>query len=409
MRWFLAVLLFLLPLPAWAGIVLDGTTDALELITSSDAAIDYDCSWTDNTSTTFAASRSHGQISSATTTTIVAAPAASTQRDIIECSFRNTSATTANTLTLQRDVSATNRTKYTATLQPGDSWRYSAQTSWTLQSASGLVKERAEDTSFTSTNLAFQKVGNTSEAVGVRFYYAANIGDPPGWSPGTPGLNGAATDCSSTSGAATVGTRYLQNPAVGGWYLTQGAFSTTVAHFIELIDVLWYNTGIVVTTTTNQNITFPGLPSRDAFGATNGNGVQAALYVSVATTNAGATNPSINYTDQDGNTGATATIASFPATAAAGTFAPFNIANGDTGIRSVQSITLNTSLVTGTVHLVLYRVLATFPATIANIGSNLSPTAIHARLWNGTCLWLGYIASATTSTNISGSVTVEEK
>ena len=44
-----------------------------------------------------------------------------------------------------------------------------------------------------------------------------------------------------------------------------------------MIDVLWYNTGLVVTTTTLQAVTTPTLPARDINGSTNGDGVGLAL------------------------------------------------------------------------------------------------------------------------------------
>jgi hypothetical protein len=41
-----------------------------------------------------------------------------------------------------------------------------------------------------------------------------------------------------------------------------------------LIDLLWVNTGLVVTTTTAQAITPVALPARDAAGTTNGDDVK---------------------------------------------------------------------------------------------------------------------------------------
>jgi hypothetical protein len=50
-------------------------------------------------------------------------------------------------------------------------------------------------------------------------------------------------------------------------------------------------------------------------------------------------------------------MASFPATAVAGTLVPFQLATGDRGVQSVQSVTLGTSYVAGAISLVLFRII----------------------------------------------------
>jgi hypothetical protein len=136
-----------------------------------------------------------------------------------------------------------------------------------------------------------------------------------------------------------------------------------------LIDLMWINTGLVVTTLTAQAITPVALPARDATGTTNGDDVQFGILVTTATTNAGAiANITISYTNQAGTAGKVGTMASFPITAVAGTIIPFQLATGDTGIRSVQSITIGTSLVTGTISLIGYRIISMAPHLVANAG-----------------------------------------
>jgi hypothetical protein len=178
-----------------------------------------------------------------------------------------------------------------------------------------------------------------------------------------------------------------------------------------LADYMWVNTGLVVTTTTAQAITPATLPARDATGTTNGEDVMAGILVTTATTNAGAiTNMTMSYTDSDGNAGNTATIASFPATAVAGTLIPFQLAAGDKGVRSVQSVTLGTSLVTGAVSLVLYRIVAGVPQTLANTGGTLQvDSPINVRLYNGVCLIPIYQATIASGVTLVGIINIEEK
>jgi hypothetical protein len=99
-------------------------------------------------------------------------------------------------------------------------------------------------------------------------------------------------------------------------------------------------------------------------------------------------------------------MASFPATAAAGTFVPFQLAAGDTGVRSVQGLTLGTSLTSGTVHLVQYRVLASVmvpPVTSGEGRVGLIETGM-ARCWDGSVPFLVVLPTATTLGNLDALV-----
>jgi hypothetical protein len=154
-------------------------------------------------------------------------------------------------------------------------------------------------------------------------------------------------------------------------------------------------------------------PARDLNGATNGEGWTAAIYVTGATTNAGAiANTTISYTNQDGVSGRTATIASFPATAVVGTLVLFWLQAGDRGIRSIESITLGTTYGGGSISLLLIRKLAEVPNPIANVGGIMNKLASNptgVRVYNGSAIFFSYLASATTATQISGSYTLTDR
>ena len=193
-------------------------------------------------------------------------------------------------------------------------------------------------------------------------------------------------------------------------------FGFAVVGNFELIDILWVNTGIVVTTTTAQTITMPGaLPARDNNGATNGAGIMAALYTTTANTNAAVVaNSTLSYTDQDGNAGNTATFSGVvgfqaPATPVVGTWMPFILAAGDSGIRSVQSITLGTSYGAGALSLVLYRSLDREGVSVANTssgalnGPDRTIASPGVRVYNDTCFALVATgAPATTAAGVYG-------
>jgi len=161
------------------------------------------------------------------------------------------------------------------------------------------------------------------------------------------------------------------NPAPGdATYLAYFEVDASSTCTMYLVDRLWHNSAIVVTTTTAQVINSVAWPPRDRNGSTNGNGVVVGIEVSTATTNAGAiANTTMSYTNSDGVAGRTATIPNFPATAASSTFVPFSLMTGDIGVQSIQSVTLGTSYASGAIHLVAYLTLSRQGVCVANTES----------------------------------------
>lgn len=391
-------------------IILKSTTETLEVATSTTSAIDVSVSYADLTSTTLTGGSQETAITTATTTTILSAPAASTQRQVKFISIEN-KGSASNAITIKKDISATEYIMYSATLKAGESLQFAQEGGFSKHSSNGEdVTTVSSDKSapINARSFNFMKIGPAVEAAGILHFLGSNTGSPGVWATGTPGLNGRATDGTT---AADLGCFPIKNASTGSNFITQFMASATTACAPMLIDLLWVNTGLVVTTLTAQAITPVALPARDAAGTTNGDDVQMGLLVTGATTNAAAiTNCTASYTDQDGNAGATATMASFPATAVAGTLVPFQLATGDTGVRSVQSVTLGTSLVAGAVSLVLFRIVAGVPVLVANSGGQLnSQQKMNVRLYNGACILPIYMPSATTATNFFGTLNVEEK
>lgn len=228
---------------------------------------------------------------------------------------------------------------------------------------------------------------------------------------GTPGA--AAANGQALGGAALTtyaGQIPWTNPGSGNSYLARFAAQASVAGTLILIDRLWHNDTIAETTTTGQTINSAAWPARDRDGSTNGEGVQVAIEVSTATTNGSAvTNTTLTYTDQSNNSGATGTISSFPATAVAGTFVPFQLAAGDTGVRSIQTLTLGTSYGGGTIHLVAYRILARIELTAANIGNAVDAlTSGFVRCYDNTVPQLLWVPTATTAVTVGGELIVTQ-
>ena len=241
----------------------------------------------------------------------------------------------------------------------------------------------------------FKAAATAKQAGTLHAIMLQSSGFPAAFASASPGLNGANVDgTTSTLG----GTLAYANPGANGYLAKVATAIGANMQAAQIADLLWYNSGLVVTTTTAQSITQPTLPARDNSGTTNGAGVIAYLYCSVATTNASAiANTTISYTNQAGTSGRTGTLVqSWPATAVAGTLIPFSLQAGDTGVRSIQSCTLGTSYVTGTVLLMCLREVAFVPFVAASSGGTLDWSQLgFPQLWNGTALTINVLPTGT--------------
>jgi len=200
----------------------------------------------------------------------------------------------------------------------------------------------------------------------------------------------------------------IKTPVAGSNYLTGFNCNSSVVGNRTLVDVMWVNSGLVPATITAQSITSPSWPARDNNGSTQGEGCYAGLLVTTVCTNAGAfTNMTMTYTNSDGVNLRTATVASFPQTAVVGTVVWFLLAAGDRGVRSIEAITLGTSLGTGAVSAFVGRILADVGNNIVNTGTaaTIDPTT-GVKLYAGTCALLMGLMSGTGATTISGQATV---
>lgn len=291
------------------------------------------------------------------------------------------------------------------TLAAGEALVYSDRAGgWSIITAYGTARQAVGSSVVELVQTVVYKSGSAPEAAGQIYSFDKDGGNPGAWTLGTPGMGGRACVgfLSSEAGAIPI-----PNPAVGTKYLTALAASSSTACMIVLLDYLVVTSGVVVTQTTDQTVNTVTLPARDALGRTEGHGVIPAIRVQTATTNASAiTNITCRYTNQDGVPNRIGTIASFPATAVAGTVVPFRLEAGDRGARSVEILNLRTSLGGGAVGLVLYRQLALHGSPVANSGA-LLPSPQGARLYDGTCAHLSVIATATTPMNVFVSLTME--
>jgi len=224
----------------------------------------------------------------------------------------------------------------------------------------------------TGTNLAFQALTDaTTNATGIR--HGGDVG----------------------------GFKVLLNAAA------QTAAAATAPCVLMLVDLLGFYPVTSVTTTgaqtLNNTVTLPRY--------TDGAGVQAFITPSTVM---GAATPSISigYTNSAstvgratpatlpiGNTAAAVTSVVYSGTGA-GKFGPFMpLQAGDAGIKSVQSINLSASYVSGVLNLVLCKPLLTLPITTLGVTAErdlVNQFASMPKVYDGACLaWLMLAGAAT--------------
>ncbi len=253
--------------------------------------------------------------------------------------------------------------------------------------------------------------GTTAHTAGMWYLLSQTGGNPAASSILGTGTNlafQALTDATATA----AGIRHGGN--VGGFkqIINASAFSasaTTMPAIFMLVDLLGFYPITTVTTTgaqtLNNTVTLPRY--------TDGAGVQAIV---VPSTVMGAATPTITlgYTNSVGTASrATPSTPALPLgnTAAAvssvvysgtgsGKYGPFMPqANGDAGIRSVQSISLSASYVSGVLNLLLVKPLLTLPMTTIGVAAErdlLNQVPSLPKVYDGACLaWMMYAGAAT--------------
>lgn len=253
--------------------------------------------------------------------------------------------------------------------------------------------------------------GTTAHTAGMWYLLSQTGGNPAASSILGTGTNlafQALTDATATAAGIQHG------GDVGGFkqIINASAFSasaTTMPAIFMLVDLLGFYPITTVTTTgaqtLNNTVTLPRY--------TDGAGVQAIV---VPSTVMGAATPTITlgYTNSAGTASrATPSAPALPLgnTAAAvssvvysgtgsGKYGPFMpLANGDAGIRSVQSINLSASYVSGVLNLLLVKPLLTLPMTTIGVAAErdlLNQVPSLPKVYDGACLaWMMYAGAAT--------------
>ena len=249
----------------------------------------------------------------------------------------------------------------------------------------------------------------TAHTAGMWYSLFRGGGNPP-----ADAILGTGTNLAfqALTDATTNATGIQHGGDVGGFKVllnaaAQTAAATTAPCVLMLVDLLGFYPVTSVTTTgaqtLNNTVTLPRY--------TDGAGVQAFITPSTVM---GAATPSISigYTNSAstvgratpatlpiGNTAAAVTSVVYSGTGA-GKFGPFMpLQAGDAGIKSVQSINLSASYVSGVLNLVLCKPLLTLPITTLGVTAErdlVNQFASMPNVYDGACLaWLMLAGAAT--------------
>lgn len=397
-------------------LIIKGATSLVRLITGAAAStIEVHASWVEwqPSPTDPIPDSKITRITTAATTTIVPSPTTSPFKSNVSGIYitNNSSGTTCSVAVEAYD--GTNSAELMQViLLPGENLIFNDEGRWVHRDANGAEYPPSGLGSYNGRSISFFKTGTASDAVGYWYCTSKDAGFPGAWAVGTPGVNGRNTDGTNS---ADYGCVPIANPATGANYLTELMMAASVAHTHVFFDVLWVNSGLTITTTTNQAITSGTLPARDINGSTNGEGCMIAILCTAAVGLAAvASNATVSYTNSDGTAGRTATLNAMvgsqaPATPVIGTLIWFNLAAGDRGVRSIEGITLGTSWVSGSISLMITRDLATIGTPLVNVNAVRTLATPGVRLYNGTCALHCVLSSATTATLFSGELSVMEK
>jgi len=394
-------------------LLLTSTGDLVRVITGvATSTIEVHASFVDLDGTTVTPGRTNTLITTATTTTVVASPTGTAKRNIRGLYVGNTSAGTNCTVSVVHTDGANVVKLMSFILLPGENMTFNEEGGWRHRDRSGGEYPPAGLGAYNGRSIGFMKTGTAADVTGAWYCTSKDAGFPGAWAPGTPGINGRVTDGVV---AADFGCIPITNPSTGANYFTELQMASSVNHSHLFFDCLWVNTALVVTTTTAQAITTPTLPARDINGSTDSEGCMIALLVTTTVANVAANSTmTVQYTNSDGAGTRTATLAALagsqlPATALIGTIIWFNLAAGDRGVKSIEGITLATTMVSGAISLMICRDVAMIGTSIVNVTAQKVSNTPGIRLYNGSCILHCNVASATTATFYNGELSVMER
>lgn len=191
----------------------------------------------------------------------------------------------------------------------------------------------------------------------------------------------------------------LLGAPTGSRYLARTEITVSALGSVLVYDRVWSCSGLSGTVTTAQAVTSPPTITRYA------NGVGLELWVECYTaTGSSAANITISYTNQDGVAGRTSVSTAHPTSLPAGRMYRVPLQAGDTGVQSVQSVTLSVTTGTaGNFGVTLMKRLASLPVVSTNVTSVSDFAALGMPpIPTGAAIDLIHLATASNTGNVFG-------
>lgn len=212
---------------------------------------------------------------------------------------------------------------------------------------------------------------------------------------------GAIPTAAAVCTSATTGASNFTNPGAGKtlYVVNVGSVFNSVAATTTILDRLVACGGLSGIVATAQTVNTPALTRRT-------DGKRNRIFLEWYTaTGATGVNVTASYTNQDGTSGKTTGTLALPATVTAGSMLELTLASDDTGVKSVESVTLSATTGTaGNFGVTIAAVLASVPSPLANLGYNFDAQALGLPVVeNDACLQYA-VTSTTTATGIAQAV-----
>lgn len=166
-------------------LLLISTSDVLSIVTSAATNVDVHASYVDNNAGTQTPLRTNTAISTATATTVVAAPASAHQINVKTLTVRNRDATNPNTITVKLTDGVNNMELIKATLNAGEELIYEDMIGFQVFLATGALKTAFDPTnvSFTGGNesgIFYTPAAGTTSKAPITFVSGTNKTSPAG-------------------------------------------------------------------------------------------------------------------------------------------------------------------------------------------------------------------------------------
>ncbi len=249
-----------------------------------------------------------------------------------------------------------------------------------------------------SQHKSFGKASMTAKAAGTFQSLWTAAGLPTAGV--TPNSTTAIIPTSATAGALT-----FVNPTAGALtYLCKLSNTQQTIGTLLVYDRLAHSSNLNGTLATAQTVGGSALTRY-----TTGNDVELFLECYTPT---GATqvNVTVSYTNQAGTAGRTSVSSPFWATPVAGQMLPIPLQSGDTGVRSVESVTLSATTATaGSFGITLVKRLCEAPVVLASGGIVLDPFALGMPdIQDNACIVFAMICSTTSTGFVTGTLDLNQ-